>query len=100
MTILVGKTLIDRFISLCQARQSLGAVFLRQDDRMLDDIGLTRSDLSREIGSWQDRAEIARPVRRRAVAATSTVQPAGSGLAGLTLPRAAIRETLMLRRAA
>lgn len=100
MTILAGKTLIDRFISLCQARQSLGAVFLRQDDRMLDDIGLTRSDLTREIGTWQDRAESIPPTRRRAVAAISPAQPAGSGLAGLTLPAAAIRETLMLRRAA
>lgn len=98
MTILAGKTLIERFINLYRARQSLGAELQRQDDRMLEDIGLTRGDLNREIGSWTERAERFVPKLR-----TITVSPApraGSGLASLSLPRAAIFEALMLRRAA
>lgn len=99
MTILAGKNWIERLINLYRARQALGAELLRQDDRMLEDIGLTRSDLAREIGSWQDRAERATAPFRRALAPISPAPSAG-GLAGLSLPMAAIREALLLRRAA
>ena len=100
MTILAGKNWIERLINLHRARRALGAELLRQDDRMLDDIGLTRGDLSREIGSWQDRAERLAPSLRWAMAAIGPAPSAGAGLASLSLPAAAIREALMLRRAA
>lgn len=100
MTILAGKTLIERFINLYRARMSLGAELRRQDDRMLDDIGLTRGDLSREIGTWKDRAERNVQERRNALAPIIPMPAASAGLACLSLPRAAILEALMLRRAA
>ncbi|MCA0273463.1 MAG: DUF1127 domain-containing protein [Proteobacteria bacterium] len=99
MTILAGKNWIERLVNLHRARQALGAELLRQDDRMLEDIGLTRSDLAREIGSWKDRAERTAAPFRRALAPISPAPSAG-GLAGLSLPMAAIREALLLRRAA
>ena len=100
MTILAGKTLIERFINLYRARISLGVELRRQNDRMLEDIGLTRGDLSREIGTWLDRAERGMEEPRRAIAPILAAPSTGGGLAGLTLPRAAIFESLMLRRAA
>lgn len=100
MTILAGRTLIERFINLYRARHSLGAELLRQDDRMLEDIGLTRGELSREIGTWQDRAERSLPRHRRTRAPISPAPLMNGGLAALSLPRAAIFEALMLRRAA
>ncbi|HQU67822.1 MAG TPA: DUF1127 domain-containing protein [Albidovulum sp.] len=99
MTILAGKNWIERLINRYRARQALGAELLRQDDRMLEDIGLTRSDLTREIGTWQERAERAAAPFRRTLAPISPAPSAG-GLASLSLPMAAIREALLLRRAA
>lgn len=100
MTILAGKTLIERLINRFRVRQSLGAELLRHDDRMLNDIGLTRGNLSHEIGTWQERAEHVEPEYQRALAAINPVPASGGGLAGWRLPTAAIREALMLRRAA
>lgn len=100
MTILAGTNWIERLINRFRARQSLGAALLRQDDRMLDDIGLTRGDLSREIGSLRQRAERLAQPHRFVLAPISPAPSAGGVLAGLSLPRAARFEALMLRRAA
>lgn len=100
MTILAGTSWIERLINRHRARRVLGAQLLRHDDRMLADIGLTRDDLGREIGSWQDRAACNMPRRRRGLAPINPAAPMGGGLAGLSLPRAALVEALMLRRAA
>jgi uncharacterized protein YjiS (DUF1127 family) len=98
MTILAGKNWIERLFNRYRARKSLGPELLRQDDRMLDDIGLTRSDLAREIGSWKERAE--RSARQRRSVAPIKPAPAMSGGVGsLSLPRATILVSLMLRRA-
>lgn len=99
MTILAGTTKIERLINRIRARHALGAGLLRQDDRMLEDIGLTRGSLSREIGTWQERGEQVEPEHQRALAAIGAA-PSSGGLTGWTLPAAAIREALMLRRAA
>lgn len=100
MTILAGKTLIERLINRFRARQSLGAALQRLDDRMLEDMGLARGDLNREIGTWLDRAERTLPERDRVLATINPARPLGGGLAALSLPRAALFEALMLRRAA
>lgn len=60
MTILAGTTRIARMINRWRAHRSMDAILRRMDDHHLDDIGITRNDLRRAFGDWQqDRTRIA-----------------------------------------
>lgn len=68
MSILNGTTLVARILARHRARSAMAWLLLRRDDRLLDDIGITRAELATDLGLKPDRHSPADPSRTQAAA--------------------------------